>query len=152
MKPSGTRRRAAQGMTALALAAFVWLAGGSRVSAAPASPVPPRAPGATISVGMLAGVAKSRAESFSFALAVVLTPPIVVRELMRLIHAQKIEGTAQLTAAVVPSLLGAVFAFFSGLLALKWLSQWLERGRWYLFGIYCLAAAAAVACMHNMGY
>ena len=108
--------------------------------------------GATISVGMLAGVAKSRAESFSFALAVVLTPPIVVRELMRLIHAQKIEGTAQLTAAVVPSLLGAVFAFFSGLLALKWLSQWLERGRWYLFGIYCLMAAAAVACMHNMGY
>jgi undecaprenyl-diphosphatase len=108
--------------------------------------------GATISVGMLAGVTKSRAESFSFALAVVLTPPVVVRELMRLIHAQKIEGTSQLTAAVAPSLLGAVFAFFSGLIALKWLSQWLERGRWYLFGIYCLMAAAAVACMHNMGY
>jgi undecaprenyl-diphosphatase len=108
--------------------------------------------GATISVGMLAGVAKSRAESFSFALAVVLTPPVVVRELMRLIHAQKIEATAQLATAVLPSLLGAVFAFFAGLVALKWLSQWLEKGRWYLFGIYCLIAAAAVACMHNMGY
>ena len=71
---------------------------------------------------------------------------------MRLIHAQKIEGTAQLTAAVVPSLLGAFFAFFSGLVALKWLSQWLERGRWYLFGIYCLMAAAAVTCMHSAGY
>jgi len=33
--------------------------------------------GATISAGMLAGVAKSRAEAFSFALAVVLTPPVV---------------------------------------------------------------------------
>jgi undecaprenyl-diphosphatase len=33
--------------------------------------------GATISTGMLLGVAKSRAEAFSFALAVVLTPPVV---------------------------------------------------------------------------
>jgi len=108
--------------------------------------------GATISVGMLAGVAKLRAESFSFALAVVLTPPVVVRELLRMIHAQKIAGTAQLAHAVLPSLLGAAFAFFAGLVALRWLSQWLEKGRWYLFGIYCLVAAAAVAGMHNMGY
>jgi len=108
--------------------------------------------GATISVGMLAGVAKSRAESFSFALAVVLTPPIVARELLRLVHAQRIEGAADLGAAVFPSLLGAVCAFLAGLVALKWLSQWLEGGRWYLFGIYCLFAAGAVAALHAMGY
>jgi undecaprenyl-diphosphatase len=108
--------------------------------------------GATISVGMLVGVVKSRAESFSFALAVVLTPPVVARELLRLIHTQKIGGTAQLASAVLPSLIGAVFAFFAGLIALKWLTKWLERGRWYLFGIYCLVAAAAVAGLHNMGY
>lgn len=108
--------------------------------------------GATISVGMLAGVAKSRAESFSFALAVVLTPPIVARELLRLVHAQRIEGATDLAAAVFPSLLGAVCAFLAGLVALKWLSQWLEGGRWYLFGIYCLFAAAAVAVLHAMGY
>jgi undecaprenyl-diphosphatase len=108
--------------------------------------------GATISTGILAGVAKARAESFSFALAVVLTPPVVARELLRVIQAEKIDATAQLAAAVVPSLLGAVFAFFAGLIALKWLTKWLERGRWYLFGIYCLVAAAAVAGLHNMGY
>jgi undecaprenyl-diphosphatase len=108
--------------------------------------------GATISVGTLAGVAKSRAESFSFALAVVLTPPVVIRELMRVIHAQRTDATAQLASAVIPSLVGAVFAFFAGLIALKWLTKWLERGRWYLFGIYCLVAAAAVAGLHNMGY
>src|SRR5580700_11317186 len=45
--------------------------------------------GATISTGMLAGVARSRAETFSFALAVVLTPPIVAREAMRLINAER---------------------------------------------------------------
>ncbi len=42
--------------------------------------------GATISAGMLAGVSKARAESFSFALAIVLTPPVVGRELLRLMH------------------------------------------------------------------
>jgi undecaprenyl-diphosphatase len=108
--------------------------------------------GATISSGMLAGVAKVRAEAFSFALAVVLTPPVVAREAMRLVRAEHITGTANLASAAFPSLLGAVFAFLAGLLALKWLSRWLEHGQWYLFGIYCLAAAAAVAYLHSMGY
>jgi undecaprenyl-diphosphatase len=108
--------------------------------------------GATISAGMLAGLAKSRAEAFSFALAVVLTPPVVFREVMRLIHAQHISGTANLASAVFPSVAGASLAFLAGLLALRWLSRWLEGGRWYLFGIYCLAAAAVVAGLHHVGY
>ncbi|MGA7930971.1 MAG: undecaprenyl-diphosphate phosphatase [Candidatus Sulfotelmatobacter sp.] len=108
--------------------------------------------GATISAGMLAGLAKSRAETFSFALAVVLTPPVVFREVMRLIHAQHIRGTANLASAVFPSVAGAVLAFLAGLLALRWLSRWLEGGRWYLFGIYCLAAAAVVGGLHEVGY
>jgi undecaprenyl-diphosphatase len=108
--------------------------------------------GATISTGMLAGVAKSRAETFSFALAVVLTPPVVAREAMRLLQAERTSNTPYLAAAVLPSLLGAGFAFFAGLLALKWLTQWLEGGRWYLFGIYCLMAAAMVAALHRVGY
>ncbi len=98
--------------------------------------------GATISTGMLADVPKLRAEAFSFALAVILTPPVVGRELLRLMKAQHIQTTASLGSAITPSLLGALFAFFAGLLALKWLSSWLERGQWYLFGIYCLLAAA----------
>jgi undecaprenyl-diphosphatase len=108
--------------------------------------------GATISVGMLAGVAKSRAETFSFALAVVLTPAVIAREAMRLIRAQHIVGTADLASALFPSGVGAVLSFFAGLLALKWLSRWLEGGRWYLFGIYCLAAAAVVGYLHHAGY
>ena len=108
--------------------------------------------GATISTGMLLGVAKSRAEMFSFALAVVLTPVVVVREAMRLVHAEHTSGTATFGAAVFPSLLGAAFAFLAGLIALKWLSRWLEGGRWYLFGIYCLIAAAGVGYLHHLGY
>ncbi|HVP52174.1 MAG TPA: undecaprenyl-diphosphate phosphatase [Terriglobales bacterium] len=108
--------------------------------------------GATISAGMLAGVAKPRAETFSFALAVVLTPPVVAREAIRLVRAEHITGTASLASAAFPSLLGAVFAFLAGLVALKWLSRWLAHGHWHFFGIYCLAAAAAVGYLHYLGY
>jgi undecaprenyl-diphosphatase len=98
--------------------------------------------GATISAGMLLGIAKSRAEMFSFALAVVLTPVLVAREVMRVVHAEDATGQVTFASAAVPSLLGALFAFLAGLIALKWLSRWLESGRWYLFGIYCLIARA----------
>jgi len=108
--------------------------------------------GATISAGMLLGVAKSRAEMFSFALAVVLTPVVVARELMRVVEAGRANGAASLSSAMVPSLIGAVFAFLAGLLALKWLSRWLEGGRWYLFGVYCLIAALGVGYLHHLGF
>jgi undecaprenyl-diphosphatase len=107
--------------------------------------------GATISTGMLAGVDKARAEEFSFALAVILTPPVVLRETLRLIRAQQVTQSS-LASTMVSSVLGGFCAFLAGLLALKWLSQWLEGGRWYLFGIYCLLAAGAVATLHYIGY
>ncbi len=43
--------------------------------------------GATISTGMAVGVSRRQAEEFSFALAVVLTPPVIVREVLRLLKA-----------------------------------------------------------------
>ena len=46
--------------------------------------------GATISTGMLAGVARDTAETFSFALAVVLTPPAIAREALRLLKASHV--------------------------------------------------------------
>ena len=45
-----------------------------------------------------------------------------------------------------------VFAFFAGLIALRWLSSWLESGRWYLFGVYCLVASGFVFYLHSAGY
>ena len=108
--------------------------------------------GATISTGMLMGVAKSKAEEFSFALAVVLTPPAIAREVWRIVKAEHINGAGTLASAMGPSLLGAVFSFVAGLVALKWLSKWLESGRWHWFGVYCLVAAAAVTYLHHVGY
>ncbi|HEY0306939.1 MAG TPA: undecaprenyl-diphosphate phosphatase [Acidobacteriaceae bacterium] len=108
--------------------------------------------GATISSGLLMGVARAQAEAFSFALAVLITPPVVAREVLRLIKIRHLEGGAALGTAVLPGVLGMVCAFLAGLLALKWLSQWLESGKWYLFGIYCVAASIAVGVLHHLGY
>ena len=107
--------------------------------------------GATISTGMLTGVSRLPAERFSFALAVILTPPVVIREALRLRAAQTVSSPA-LHGAITTSFLGCVLAFLAGLVALKWLSRWLEQGRWYLFGIYCLAASAVVFTLFKAGY
>jgi undecaprenyl-diphosphatase len=112
--------------------------------------------GSTISAGMLVGVVKEQAERFSFALAVVLTPPVVGLEVLRLLkasHAAAATGVPiDLHASLVASLLGMVFSFAAGMLALKWLSSWLESGRWYLFGIYCLLASGVVFYLHAQGF
>lgn len=98
--------------------------------------------GATISLGLILGLAKTKAEEFSFALAVVLTPPVLAREIHRLLKAQALAGAS--TGLFLPGLLGMAFSFVAGLLALRWLSSWLNRGHWNWFGIYCLAAAVVV--------
>lgn len=108
--------------------------------------------GATISTGMLMDVRRARAEEFSFALAVILTPPAIAREVLRLMKAQHITGAENLASAMGPSLLGAFFAFLAGLVALKWLSRWLETGKWWWFGVYCLVAASVVFWLHLRGF
>ncbi len=53
--------------------------------------------GATISTGLLLGVLKTKAEEFSFALAVILTPAAIAQELSRFIEAQKEAGDFHVT-------------------------------------------------------
>lgn len=99
--------------------------------------------GATISTGLFLGVARQKAEEFSFALAVVLTPAVIVKELYRLLHAENFQNI-HLAQLLLPSMFGMLFSFIAGLVALKWLSSWLEHGRWHFFGIYCLIFSGVV--------
>lgn len=99
--------------------------------------------GATISIGLAQGISRALAEEFSFALAVVLTPPVIVRSLLRLMKAHALESSS-VTELLMPGLLGMIFSFGAGLLALRWLSNWMERGRWRWFSYYCWAAAIGV--------
>jgi undecaprenyl-diphosphatase len=101
--------------------------------------------GATISTGLIMGATRLDSEKFSFALAVILTPPVILRELLRLIKAHTGTGESMnLSSLTLPGIIGMICSFAAGLLALRWLSRWLEQGRWQWFGFYCLAAAIAV--------
>ncbi|HVZ79542.1 MAG TPA: undecaprenyl-diphosphate phosphatase [bacterium] len=102
--------------------------------------------GATISAGLILGIDKKRSEDFSFALALVLTPPVVLREAHRLMktHAFWGMGASDVLSLFLPSLLGMILSFGAGLLALHLLSSWLEKGRWAWFGVYCLAFSGLV--------
>ena len=102
--------------------------------------------GATISTGLLMGLGRSKSEEFSFALAVTLTPFALGWETLRLLKSHPFSGLSagQTLDLFLPGILGMVFSFLAGLLALRWLSNWLSKGRWAWFGFYCLAASAAV--------
>ncbi len=106
--------------------------------------------GATISTGLLLNVSRARNEEFSFALAVVLTPPVIARETWRLVRDQHVPLTGPAMLHVfMPGLLAMCMSFVAGLLALRWLSSWLENGRWQLFGIYCLLASLVVYVLNE---
>ncbi len=122
--------------------------------------------GATISAEMFLGIQRMRAEEFSFALAVLLTPAVIGYEGLKLIrdHQESVKKLVTLQSSspaevahslagdigplLMPGLFGMVFSFVAGLLALKLLSAWMERGHWRWFGYYCLVAAAVVLTLH----
>jgi undecaprenyl-diphosphatase len=107
--------------------------------------------GATISTALLGGTPRQLAEEFSFALAVVLTPPVIVLELHRLLKAKDWTGSAGLADLLLPGLVGMAFSFVSGLVALKLLSKVLEQGGWKYFGYYCLVASGGVLAAYLAG-
>lgn len=109
--------------------------------------------GATISTAMLIGIGKRRAEEFSFALAVILTPPVIGLELLRLLKVNKTAAQpVHLGPLLLPGIVGMICSFFAGLLALRLLSSWLETGRWHYFGYYCLVLALVVFGFAHAGY
>jgi undecaprenyl-diphosphatase len=113
--------------------------------------------GATISTGLLTGAERSRAERFSFALAVILTPPALAREAWRVARAAHdatpgCQAAVNLHSSLEAGVLGMILSFVAGVAALRWLSSWLENGRWYWFGIYCVVASGFVFYLHHIGY
>jgi len=109
--------------------------------------------GTTISVGMLQGISRQRVEEFSFALAVIITPPAIAKELLRLLKAHtEAASPHHLLHLMGPGLFGMAGAFVAGLLALRLLSSWLEKGHWAWFGYYCIAFSGFVFFLASRGY
>jgi undecaprenyl-diphosphatase len=104
--------------------------------------------GSTISTGLILGLPRQKLEEFSFALAVVLTPPVIAKEALRLLKTHALSGNGSALHLFAPGLVSMILSFVAGLLALKLLTRWLEGGRWKFFGFYCLVAAAGVLVVH----
>ncbi|MEK6579621.1 MAG: undecaprenyl-diphosphate phosphatase [Bdellovibrionota bacterium] len=102
--------------------------------------------GATISTAFFCGINRKLAEEFSFALAVVVTPPVILLQTKRLLKAAEsgLGAASNPIHLFLPGLLGMGFAFLSGLVALKFLSNSLEKGQWKYFGYYCYGFSAVV--------
>ncbi len=95
--------------------------------------------GATISTALFYGISRELAEQFSFALAVVLTPAVLFLEIHRLLKAKEglLADGQTVMGLLSHGFLGMFFSALAGLVALRWLSSWLEQGRWKYFGYYC---------------
>jgi undecaprenyl-diphosphatase len=108
--------------------------------------------GSTISTGLFLGLHKVHVEEFSFALAVVLTPAVILKEGYRLLKAHEgpLMNAGNLFSIAWPILVGMFFSFVAGLVALRWLSRWLEHGRWHFFGYYCLVASVTVLVVDQL--
>jgi undecaprenyl-diphosphatase len=108
--------------------------------------------GSTISTGLFLGLDKVRVEEFSFALAVVLTPAVILKEGYRLLKAHEgpLMNAGNLSSIAWPILVGMFFSFVAGLVALRWLSRWLVHDRWHFFGYYCLVASVTVLVVDQL--
>jgi undecaprenyl-diphosphatase len=94
--------------------------------------------GATISSGLMAGLARQDAATFSFLLAI---PAIAGASMLKL---TELIGGAELSTPAGYLLIGALVSFVVGLFALWWLLSWLQQGRLEYFGYWCLVVGAAV--------
>jgi len=86
--------------------------------------------GMTISTALFLGLSSKEAARFSFLLAI---PAIAGAGLLTALN---VTGGFQLSLSV--SIAGFLSSFIVGVIALKWLLGWLEKGKFHYFGFYCI--------------
>lgn len=87
--------------------------------------------GATIATGLLLGNKKDEATRFSFLMVLI---PVIGVNLLDLFSG---DLKNEPSAGVLPLLIGFFAAFFSGLVACRWMIKIVRKGRLIYFGLYC---------------
>jgi undecaprenyl-diphosphatase len=87
--------------------------------------------GITILVGLWLGLRKDAAAKFSFLISI---PAILAAMAMELRH-----GAHFFSTYSMPTLAGFLAAVTTGYIAIRWLMDLVRKGRFYLFGYYCIA-------------
>jgi len=99
--------------------------------------------GSTIVLGMLCGVKPARAAEFSFLLAI---PAILGALVVKAKDFGEIE-----TTNIGPYIAGTIAAFLFGLLAVFGVLESIRRGKFEIFGYYCLIAGTAALAYFKFG-
>ena len=95
--------------------------------------------GSTIATGLLLGLSRPAAASFSFLLAIPALAGAGAYEGLSLL-----KDGAQLSTSPANLAIGAAVSFVVGLAALRLLDRLLQRGRLHYFGWYCIALGIVV--------
>lgn len=88
--------------------------------------------GATIVTGLLLGIKKEEVAKFSFLMVLI---PIIGANVLDL---KEIASTGHSSVQLLPLMVGFGAAFFSGVLACKWMIALVKKSKLSYFGIYCL--------------
>lgn len=89
--------------------------------------------GSTILVGLWLGLRKDTAAKFSFLISI---PAILAAMAMELRH-----GVNFFSFHPFQTLVGFLAAGVTGYIAIRWLMNLIQKGRFYLFGYYCIAVS-----------
>ena len=89
--------------------------------------------GSTILVGLWLGLRKDTAAKFSFLISI---PAILAALAMELRH-----GGHLFSSYPMQTLAGFFAAAVTGYIAIRWLMNLIQKGRFYLFGYYCIAVS-----------
>lgn len=95
--------------------------------------------GATISTSVLLGIDRGKAAQFSFLMVVPLILGAFILDLKDLVSGEEVLNGDMSFAALSVGFLGA---FFSGLLACKWMIALVRRSKLIYFSIYCFIVGA----------
>lgn len=101
--------------------------------------------GATIVGGLVVGLRRDAAATFSFLLALPATAGACILELRDLSSQESSPLPLWLLA------LGAVVSFLVGVAALRWLLAWLAQGKLYYFAWWCIPVGLAVIAWQLAG-
>ena len=89
--------------------------------------------GSTILIGLWLGLRKDTAAKFSFLISI---PAILAAMAMELRH-----GVHLFSSCPMQTLAGFLAAAVTGYFAIRWLMNLIQKGRFYLFGYYCIAVS-----------
>jgi undecaprenyl-diphosphatase len=91
--------------------------------------------GSTIALGVILGIDKSKAARFSFLMVI----PLIFGSMAKSI----LEIDSQVSEISIFSLsLGFIAAFITGILACKWMIEWVKNSKLWYFSVYCLIAGS----------